>query len=767
MLINKIRILLILLFAAPSLALPQDFYDIGTINTIEITFQESNWDFLLDSLYADGNENRLVGTAVINGEQFDSVGIRYKGNSSYSPNRIKNPLNIKLDHILEDQKLDNYGTLKLANVYKDPSFVREVLSYEIARKYMPASKANFINVYINGIHLGLYTSVQSVDKFFMRSYFSGDENPRFKGELMNSSPTLNTIWGYLGADSADYSDYYELQSDYGWGELISFLDTLNNYTPYVENVLNIDRHLWMLAFDNLLVNLDAPINFAHNYYLYQDDAGRFNPIIWDLNESFGVFSRLLNGGQLSIYQMQQLSPFLNSTSSNFPIISKILSDPVYKKMYVAHMKTLIDENFSNNFYETRALEIQNIIDSDVQADQNKFYTYNDFLNNINIQVGGGPPPGGELIVGITQLMNSRVTYLNSQPEFSASAPQISNPSISPESPSPNSAIWFNAEVNNGTSVTLAYRHSITDRFTKAETFDDGSHNDGSAGDGIYGVSVTIGAAGMQYYFYAENENSATFLPSRAEYEFYSLSVTGDVVINEFMADNDTTVQDPNGEYDDWIELYNNSDSDLSLGGYFLSDDGTDLTQWAFPDTFIAAESYLIIWADDDEDQAGLHANFKISKSGEAIYLVSPDLQIVDEIIFGAQATDSSYGRYPDGTGAFISMYPTFEAPNQSGITGFSDDNGSELPNQFHLRQNYPNPFNPATTIGFSMPVSGNVKLTIYNILGERITTLVNDFLQAGDYSYQWNAANFPSGVYYYSLSGGDSYYETKKMILLK
>ena len=147
----------------------QDFYDINTINVIEITFPQDNWDSMLDQLVSEGQEERLLGTAVINNIQFDSVGVRYKGNSSYTANQIKNPLNIKLDYIIKDQELDNYGTLKLANAFKDPSFVREVLSYEIARKYMPASQANFIKVYVNDTYLGLYTSVQDVDKYFANS----------------------------------------------------------------------------------------------------------------------------------------------------------------------------------------------------------------------------------------------------------------------------------------------------------------------------------------------------------------------------------------------------------------------------------------------------------------------------------------------------------------------------------------------------------------------------------------------------------------------
>lgn len=165
----KVPVLLstIILIAFSINASGKDFYDINNINTIELTFSQANWDQILDSLYAVGNEERLVGIAVINSVQYDSVGVRYKGSSSYNPSRTKNPLNIKLDHIIDGQELNGYSTLKLANVFKDPSFVREVLSYEIGRKYMSCGKANFINVYINGNLIGLYTSVQCIDKFFL------------------------------------------------------------------------------------------------------------------------------------------------------------------------------------------------------------------------------------------------------------------------------------------------------------------------------------------------------------------------------------------------------------------------------------------------------------------------------------------------------------------------------------------------------------------------------------------------------------------------
>jgi len=151
----KIRLLILLLtFGIMQTAFSQSFYDINTINTIEITFVESNWDYLLDQLEAAGDEERLIGTASVNGVVFDSVGVRYKGNSSYNANQIKNPLNIKLDHIIDDQLIEGYGTLKLANVFKDPSFVREVLSYEIASQYV--GKFIFIAIVLGILVVYLY-----------------------------------------------------------------------------------------------------------------------------------------------------------------------------------------------------------------------------------------------------------------------------------------------------------------------------------------------------------------------------------------------------------------------------------------------------------------------------------------------------------------------------------------------------------------------------------------------------------------------------------
>ena len=95
-----------------------------------------------------------------------------------------------------------------------------------------------------------------------------------------------------------------------------------------------------------------------------------------------------------------------------------------------------------------------------------------------------------------------------------------------------------------------------------------------------------------------------------------------------------------------------------------------------------------------------------------------------------------------------------------------EDAQNPIPTEYKLDQNYPNPFNSSSVIKYSVPKSSQVTLKIFNTLGEEIETLVNEEKSAGTYELNWNAANLPSGVYFYRLQAGD-FFETKKMIYLK
>ena len=142
---------------------------------------------------------------------------------------------------------------------------------------------------------------------------------------------------------------------------------------------------------------------------------------------------------------------------------------------------------------------------------------------------------------------------------------------------------------------------------------------------------------------------------------------GKLVINEIMPANKTTAPDPFGEYDDWVEIYNATDAPINMEGYFLSDSRNDRTKFVFPDVVIAPDGFLIIWCDGQPDQGELHANFKLSASGEHVALYNPDTVSIDYLRFASTPDDVSIGRYPNGHGPFSRLMPTFDSHNTNSV----------------------------------------------------------------------------------------------------
>ncbi len=108
----------------------------------------------------------------------------------------------------------------------------------------------------------------------------------------------------------------------------------------------------------------------------------------------------------------------------------------------------------------------------------------------------------------------------------------------------------------------------------------------------------------------------------------------------------------------------------------------------------------------------------------------------------------------------------YKTTNGGGIISAINHISSNIPNGFSLLQNYPNPFNPTTKINFDLKNAAFAMLRVYDITGREVRTLVYEKLSAGSYSYDFNAVELPSGVYFYQLQT-DGFVETKKMILLK
>lgn len=716
----------------------QNFYDINTIQQIEITFTQPNWDYILDTAKQGFDTYTMAQEVVINGISYDSAGVKYKGNSSYNPTNAKNPIHIELDHFKEH---DYYGLkdIKLSNGFHEPSSVREVLLYKMARQYMPSSGANYAQVTINNTLWGLYTNVEAVTKTFLQDRFYSDNNVF----VFADNGGCNLV--YKGPDTTMYYNPYTIKSDYGYTRLMNLCDTLRNDMAYIENILDVDRAIWMMAFTNVTVTLDSYIGQStHNYYSYEDHNKRFNMILWDLNGGFGVFNKAQMGPGLTTPQMQTMSPTLHAADTLWPLVRNILAVPMYKRMYIAHMKTILNENFVDSSYYTDAQNLQTLIDTAIISDPNAFYTHTEFITNLTNTVVDGM----KSIPGLTELMEARKTFLNGTPDFMQIAPVINSVTASDTTPLLGANIYITANVTGAATVYLGRRGTVMDKFMRVQMFDDGLNGDGAAGDNVYGAPVTMNESTLQYYIYADNANAGKFSPQRAEYEYYTIMIEKGVVLNELEADNVTSISDPYGDYDDWIELYNNSTATVDLSGYHLSDVASQPLQWTFPaGTMLAPGAFLVVWADEDTLQTtGLHANFKLSNGGETVLFSNAAGQLIDEIAFPPQNLDMTYGRYVNGTGAWTYMYHTCNTFNSAPVAV------TEIDVPEYEMNIYPNPANSVLTIEYEE--KEEVPFFILNMLGSVV------YKGSIQNKTQIDLSNFSTGMYFIRIKD-----QTKKLMV--
>jgi hypothetical protein len=732
------------------------FYDLSSIQTIELFFSQADWDYQLDTLKAGSDGYLLADSIRVNGETIDSVGVKYKGNSSYDATYTKNPLHIALDEYT-GFVWNGIKSIKLGNGFSDPSYIREVLSYQILKGYMHCPEATFAMVYINGNYIGLYSNVEAIDKTFVSNHFYGSSGSFFKcNPLLNPGPNTKSNLKYINADSTSYFNYYEMKSTTGWNDLVELCDAASNNTAILDSLIDSDRVAWMLAFDNVLVNLDSYMGvFAQNYYLYKDQTNRFNPIVWDLNMSFGGFpfigSSNTSLASLSIANMQNLPTSVHSTDVYWPLIKWIQGNAQLKRMYIAHMKTIVNEVFASGTYLNQANAMRTLIDEAVATDTNGFFDYLTFQASLDNQVS----IGNYYVPGITQLMDSRITYLQNTAEFTTAAPTISAVQATDSTPVFGSSTTMQATVENATQVWFGSRRSVTDRFVKVPMFDDGAHNDGSAGDGVYGVQVVMNTSIVQYYIYAENSNAGVFAPARAEYVYYTLyaslfsAAPGDVVFNEFVAQNTSGATDEQGQYEDWIELYNTTDHIINLGSLYLSDDFTMPDKHQIDtDIILQPHSWITFWADQDISVSDRHLNFKLLAGGEQLILMDLFGTVIDSLTYGVQIANVASARCPDGTGDFESLAPT---PGYNNCPLSVDEKA--LSNSFEL---YPSPADDKAIVRLQSAWRENLNIEVYDMHGKSVMKV-----KANTQTLELNTEILNPGMYFVSVEG-----KMKKLVVV-
>jgi hypothetical protein len=494
-------------------------YDPTRVHTLKLRFETKDWDAKLDSIYRTFADERLSADLNYDGTTLGNVGVRYKGNSSYHSYRkrglAKLPLNIKLP---KGRFLDNkFSTLKLSNINFDASFVREAVAYDMVRAYLPAPQTAFVRVYANDKPLGLYMSVEAIDGQFLKNYYPKTDKLRYLVECdlakdvdklpANCPKSDYSSLQYLGEDSACYAKNYDLPKDGSWAELIKLIRTLNQEPQKIEQVFYTNDALWMLALNSVMVNLDSYNGLlSHNYYLCRMPDGRFGPLMWDLNLSFGGFSTDA-ASAMSLEQMQQMPPLQHVDNPKRPLISKLLQVPFYRKLYLAHMRTILSDWFveGNEKCYKKCEEYIQLIENEVKADTNSLYSFADFKRSRTATVS----TEGFKIVGIEELMRPRIAFLRNHPLLNK-VPQVLD----------GGKIAFTVKIENAQNVLLVIRNGDNQPFRFLPMLDDGNHSDTAAGDGIFGT-VLDEKPQFQYYIIAEGAEASALLPARATKELLS------------------------------------------------------------------------------------------------------------------------------------------------------------------------------------------------------------------------------------------------------
>jgi hypothetical protein len=380
---------------------------------------------------------------------------------------------------------------------------------------MPGSKANYVKLFVNDKYLGLYNSIEPIEEQYLATNFGAynkgilvkcDQDWEAKA-VGNCTINDKSSLAFLGEDAACYQPFYNLKTKNGTKEFIKFVKTLNKEPQNIEQNINVDQVLWMHALNTVMANLDSYCGkLSHNYYMYKDSNALWTPIFWDLNLSFGGFR--LDGvapQMLTNEQLQTLSPFNHINNVQYPLISILFKNETYRKVYIAHIRTILKDNFENGEYLKRAQVIQSQLDTYVKNDDNKLYPYETFKTNLIATTDAGKAK----IIGISELMTPRTAFLLNHPAIKVLVPTLSEP----KSEEKDSSVILSIRAKDATKLTLFFRANKYETPKIQIMKDDGLAADMKANDGIFSVVLPQKSV-FQYYFVAENEKAATIFPEK-------------------------------------------------------------------------------------------------------------------------------------------------------------------------------------------------------------------------------------------------------------
>jgi len=746
-------------------------YDDSGVAVLNITMDTTDVKYMYENPHSDSIHLAAIHfkNAFID-ETVDSVGIRIRGNTSRDA--YKKSFKLSFNSFIKGRKFYSLEKLNINGEHNDPSIIRSKLCWDIFNKIGKiSSRAAHCAVYINGKNYGLYISVEHVDENFVKKNFTDDSGNLWK-----------CLYGAdLTKENLEYEGAYTLKKDNegnGFAELDTLVNIIDNTTittfeNNIEKYLDVEEYLKNQAVDIITGSWDDYSVLSNNYYLYHDPSTDiFHFIPYDYDNTFGIDWLSHDWANENLYT------FGNIFGQPRPLINRLLTIPKYRNLLSHFVEFYLNTYMKPEIFNAHMDSIKSLIDPYAISDDYKMldwgFTNSDYQQSFNADIFTIDP---HVKYSIEKYNSLRKSSLLSQISYEETNPIIYRVNISNTRPNADETIKLNTSVFSNNSI-----HSIVAQLTFNDSTSENVPLNFSPVENSYKVEendnweTEIPALGKGKkinlkIIVQDNSGKINSYPTDGIKIYTPGSVTKEVVISELMSLNSTTIQDNAGEYDDWLEIYNPQDSAVDLSFKYLTDKKDNLTKWQFPENVkIQPNQYVIIWCDEDQEQAGPHVNFKLSSDGEFAAIVDNDgVTIVDSVSFPAMNEDESYARENLTGDWYLTSSPT---PGESNI-----------PTDVELRQNdnyslklnaYPNPFNPVTTIEYSVPNLNAknenklpiVQLKIYDVLGREITTLIDEKQKPGNYKVIWNADEFSSGIYFAILKSS-SYSKTLKIILLR
>jgi spore coat protein H len=642
---NLCLLLLVTLFSLSGNSQPWfpnngEVFNADILPRVDITINEDSLTWIYDNYTSDKYfKAQFIFSTTTDSDTINDVGFRLRGNTSRGSD--KKSFKISFDEYKSGRKYNGLEKMNLNGEHNDPSIIRSHLTWNIFKEnYVPGSRSNHVDVYINNRYYGLYVNIEHIDEEFVESRFNNKLGNLYKC-------TRNVGLEYLGENKEEYkSSGYDLktntdQDDYS--DLINFINVINNTTSDkmpedIEPIFNMNGFIRYLVVEIFTGHWDAYSVNSNNYYLYNNAyTGKFEFIPYDLDNTFGIDWFGVDWGTRDIYR------WWNDLEDKV-LTSKTFGNQIYKDRFSFLLNELITNyiNKGNLFSEIDAIykKIENSAQTDTYRSLDYNWTFDDFKASYTEAL-----ETFHVTYGLKPYITQRLESIQKQIELNPIAPIIEN--VYHNFPSLLQPITIKADITDDEldfNVVLYYSINGSE-FQSIDMI----YNSGRE----YNIEIAgLNEAGSVDYYIecTDASNKITREPSIGAYSIHIGTSNTSLSISEFMASNQNTIYDNYGETGDWIEIYNRGTESVNLQGKYLSDDFLDPTKWNFPNVLLQPGDYYLVWADNDSYQGDNHANFKLSRTGEFIGIFDSfekSYAPIDTFSFGQQETDYSTGKNRD------------------------------------------------------------------------------------------------------------------------